>query len=182
MLSHVKDALSFCCFVAMRNSCRFNCKYALTHSRFCFCFYCLAHPQLAGHRHPITCLAALKCERVVATGDSAPRPTVHVWSADSLDTLRVISGHHVWGISCISFAIPCAKLAQDSLNDCFSNCNHLLAVVGADNCGSVTLYNWRAPDDCHFGVSERRGFQEHGSPTHCSGTAISEVGLVVRAL
>ena len=144
--------------------------------------FCLPCSRLAGHQHAITCLAALKCERVVATGDSAPRPAVHVWSADSLETLRVICGHQVWGISCISFAMPCASLAHDSLGDCFSNCKHLLAVAGADNCGSVTLYNWRLTDDCNSGINKRCDFQEVQSTVYdglgAAGGATSEVTRV----
>lgn len=34
----------------------------------------------------------------IASGEAAYRPTIHIWSTDTLETLRIIKTTHRWGI------------------------------------------------------------------------------------
>lgn len=46
----------------------------------------------------MTSMVLLEDKVRVASGESAYRPTIHIWSTETLETLRIIKTSHRWGI------------------------------------------------------------------------------------
>jgi hypothetical protein len=51
-----------------------------------------------GHKFRVTCVALLPDKATAASGEAAFRPIINLWKVDSLETIRVISTCHCWGI------------------------------------------------------------------------------------
>ena len=51
-----------------------------------------------GHKFRVTCLVLLDKNERVASGEAAYRPTIHIWNTNTLETERIISTGHRWGI------------------------------------------------------------------------------------
>ena len=93
----------------------------------------------------------------MATGEAAPRPTIHVWDPDTLEPLRVIKGYHAWEISCLAFADGLSNNHNNATGGINTGqAKDLLVAAGGDKHASVVLYNWRqagvksmAPEPLH---------------------------------
>ncbi|XP_037073170.1 echinoderm microtubule-associated protein-like 5 [Pollicipes pollicipes] len=80
------------------------------------------------HTDDILCLAMQPGTDVVATGQMGAQPTIHVWSADSLETLSVLKGHHQRAVVCLGLSRQGSTLAS----------------IGGDDAHTLVLWNWRS--------------------------------------
>lgn len=80
-----------------------------------------------GHRDKIACAAVHGSKKLVATGEAAVSPRIHVWLAGSLRTVSVIRTGHAAGIMTMRFACRGA----------------LLYSVGVDRHFSLQASDWR---------------------------------------
>lgn len=91
----------------------------------------------------MSCIATHPHERVVASGEIAPRPHIHIWDVDSLCLLRTLCGFHVWGVAAIAFVSVDIGHCTDSTTD-DEHKPDLLASAGCDNKSTLLLVNWRS--------------------------------------
>ncbi|CAA3027960.1 mitogen-activated kinase-binding 1 [Olea europaea subsp. europaea] len=76
---------------------------------------------------PLTCVALSRDARVVAAGESGPRPAVLVWDGITSSLIRELKGHQ-YGVACIAIS-PDGKC---------------LASIGFPRDGYICLWDWRS--------------------------------------
>ncbi|CAD8183513.1 unnamed protein product [Paramecium pentaurelia] len=80
-----------------------------------------------GHRFKITCLAIHPLKCFVATGESAPRPCIHVWNVFNTEPVKIIRTNHKNGIYDLVFS-------RDSL---------FIVSIGIDETYSIQVTSWK---------------------------------------
>lgn len=80
-----------------------------------------------GHKLKISAIAKHPFLRVAATGEVNVNPSIHVWDAQTLETLVVLPTQHKGGV----------------LHLIFSNDGQKIVSVGMDRCFSIQIFIWR---------------------------------------
>lgn len=80
-----------------------------------------------GHRFKITCLAIHPMKCFVATGESAPKPCIHVWNVFNTEPFKILKTNHKNGIYDLVFS-------RDS---------SLIVSIGIDENYSIQVTNWK---------------------------------------
>ena len=80
-----------------------------------------------GHSVKISCIAKHPSRPFMATGEVNVNPTIHVWDANTLETLVVLKTSHKGGV----------------LHLAFSGDGSLLLSVGMDKAFSLQVFQWK---------------------------------------
>lgn len=80
-----------------------------------------------GHRAQISCMSIHPSKMIVATGEAAKRPQIHVWSAINCSLITKLDTYHTNGV----------------LNMCFSYDGFYLISVGLDSSSTIQVTDWR---------------------------------------
>ncbi|RYG68268.1 hypothetical protein EON64_05570, partial [archaeon] len=81
----------------------------------------------SAHTATITAMALNPTHNVVATGDLSRAPSIHIWSLETLITLKVLKGYHRRAISHLRF----------------SSSGEFLLSVGQDAFHTIAIYLWQ---------------------------------------
>ena len=57
-----------------------------------------------GHAVKISCIAVHPTLPIIATGEVKTRPTVHVWDAETLETIAILQTSHEGGVMYVAFS------------------------------------------------------------------------------
>jgi len=80
-----------------------------------------------GHSLKISAITRHPLKSIIATGEVNVYPTIHIWDANTLETLMILKTSHKGGI----------------LHLCFSGDGNLLLSVGMDKTFSLQLFHWQ---------------------------------------
>ncbi|KAL5463172.1 hypothetical protein EMCRGX_G032049 [Ephydatia muelleri] len=78
------------------------------------------------HTDDILCLAIHPSQDCIATGQIGRDPSIHIWDANSMQTLSILKGEHSRGVCAVDFSADGKKLASVGLDD--------------DHC--IVVWNW----------------------------------------
>ena len=87
-----------------------------------------------GHSNKISCMAIHPSRKIVATGEGADSPQIHVWSVLTRAPKAIIQTNHGAGI----------------INMAFSRCGSLLVSIGVDKYLSLQVTDWRSEEIVAF--------------------------------
>ena len=73
-----------------------------------------------GHRFKITCLAIHPLKCFVATGESAPRPTIHIWNVFNTEPVKIIKTNHKNGIYDLMFSRDSSLIVSVGIDENYS--------------------------------------------------------------
>ena len=73
-----------------------------------------------GHHQKICCIAKHPFRQIVATGEVANEPTIHIWNAITLETLIVLKTSHENGVLHISFSKDGEYIVSVGIDKAFS--------------------------------------------------------------
>lgn len=79
-----------------------------------------------GHSVKISCITRHPHRRLIATGEVNVSPTIHIWDAQTFETVRVLETAHKGGV----------------LHLTFSKDGHKLVSIGMDRTFSIQIFNW----------------------------------------
>mmetsp|Transcript_9178 Transcript_9178/g.8080 ORF Transcript_9178/g.8080 Transcript_9178/m.8080 type:complete len:293 (+) Transcript_9178:674-1552(+) len=99
-----------------------------------------------GHKYKITCQASHPSRLIIATGESAPSPSIHIWNILTLEPLKIVKTDHKNGILTMSFS-------HDGV---------LLASCGFDKFFSIQVTNWKTNEILGFRNSDSAPILELG--------------------
>lgn len=65
-----------------------------------------------GHKGEVSCLACHPDGELVASGETGRRPGIHLWHAETLQTVAILQGLHKRGVGCLAFSPSGKRLAS----------------------------------------------------------------------